>query len=83
MPAGVLLGGYAHGTALTEHEALRLAGLPDFVDLWALCPSEGGGAPYTLLWGDAATDEQLEAASTWATVTTAALRAQDTARGSA
>lgn len=83
VPEGVTLGGYAHGTALTEHEALTLAGLPDFADDWVLCPSESGGAPFTLLWGNAASDEQLERSSTWATLTAASLRASDTPRGSA
>lgn len=82
-PEGVSLGGYAHGTALTEHEALTLAGLPEFPELWLICPSESGGAPFALLWGDAATNEQLERSSNWATVTTAALQAEGRARGSA
>lgn len=83
VPEGVTLGGYSHGTALTEHEALTLAGLPDFPEHWVICPCESGGAPFTLLWGNAASDEQLERSSTWATLTAASLRASDTPRGSA
>lgn len=83
VPEGANLGGYSHGTALTEHEALTLAGLPDFPEHWVICPCESGGAPFTLLWGNAASDEQLERSSTWATLTAASLRASDTPRGSA
>lgn len=81
VPHGATLAGYAHGTALTEHEALRLAGLPDFPEHWVIVPSELGTAPLTLLWGDAASTEQLKRAAQWAELTTLAMRA--TARGTA
>ncbi|WP_029478207.1 hypothetical protein [Deinococcus frigens] len=83
VPQGVNLGGVEHGAALTELEALTLAGLPDFVDDWAICPSEAGGAPFTLLWGNAATNTELDRASAWAEMTTASLRAADMPTGTA
>jgi hypothetical protein len=83
VPDGVRLGGYAHRAALTEHEALTLAGLPDFVDDWAICPSEAGGPPFTLLWGNAATNTELDRASAWAELTAASLRAADVPSGTA
>ncbi|MDV6376101.1 hypothetical protein [Deinococcus arenicola] len=83
VPEGVSLGGYEHGAALTEGEALTLAGLPDFIEDWAICPSTSGAAPFSLLWGNAATNAELERASAWAEMTTASLRASDTPSGSA
>ena len=81
-PDGEHLAGYVHGQPVSEGEALHLAALPEFPEVWVIVPSPAGDA-LALKWGDACTLDELTRAADWNAQQLAQLAAQDTPRGQA
>ncbi len=82
VPEGVNIDGKRHGEAVTFSEALELAGLPDFPDVWAIVPDATGDG-LRLMWADACSIDELDRSCDWNREALAYVRASDTPRGTA